>query len=125
MLMDILNVDLEHLLENFHCHLRELGQESFVRKNIDCYTAFLCFNEDTRFAFYTTNSVESFNSVLEHIRQQKGGFFQSEDILFINIYIRYLNMLPKWKNGYPKIIAKLYYLRQSFVNLYGELPYEN
>ena len=32
MLMDILSVDLEHLLENFHCHLRELGQESFVRR---------------------------------------------------------------------------------------------
>ena len=98
---------------------------SYIRGNIDYYTAFLFFSEDTRLAFYTTNAVESFNSVLEHIRGQKGGFFQSEDILFVNIYIRYINMLKKWKNGYPKIRAKLYYIRQLFVNLYGELPYEN
>lgn len=98
---------------------------SYLRGNIDYYTAFLFFSEDTRFAFYTTNAVESFNSVLEKIRNQKGGFFQSEDILFVNIYIRYINMMKKWKNGYPKIRAKLYYIRQLFVNLYGELPYDS
>lgn len=97
----------------------------YLRGNIDYYTAFLIFSEDTRFAFYTTNAVESFNSVFEDIRYRKGGFFQSEDILNLNIYIRYTNMMKKWRKGYPKIIAKLYYLRQLFVQLYGELPYEN
>ena len=97
----------------------------YLRNNSDYYTAFLLFPEDIRFAFYTTNSVESFNSVLEKIRIQKGGFFQSENILNINIYIRYINMMKKWKNGYPKLMAKLYYLRQLFVKFYGELPYDN
>lgn len=96
----------------------------YIRERISNYLAFINIPEDTRKYVYTTNTVESFNSVLETTRQEKGGFFQSEDVLKINIYIKYLNMKKKWSKGIFKIIANLYLLRQDFVKLYGELPFE-
>lgn len=96
-----------------------------IRIKSDNYLAFMNMPKEIRKYLYTTNTVESFNSVLETIRKEKGGFFQSEDILKINIYIKYLNLKKRWRNGSPFIIKNLYYIRQIFAQIYGELPYEN
>ena len=113
----------DKLLDELEPHYK--SYINYLRKNTQYYLNFLLFPEELRFIFCTTNIVESFNSILDKIRCQKGGFFQSENILHVNIYIRYLNLYKKWKNGYPKLIPQLYYLRQIFVNIFGELPYEN
>ena len=87
------------------------------------YFAFLRLPNEIKKYFYTTNIVESFNSLLEKIRQKSGGFFQSEKILSVNVFLilQKLNS-NKWKNGVPKIIAYLYPLRQLFATQYGRLP---
>lgn len=95
-----------------------------IRSKSDNYLAFTKMPKEVRKYLYTTNSVESFNSILEKTRQEKGGFFQSEDVLKINIYIKYLNLKKKWIKGSPFIVKNLYFLRQLFAQIYGELPYE-
>jgi len=37
---------------------------------------------------YTTNSVESINSLVEKIRIRSGGYFNSVEVLEINIYLQ-------------------------------------
>lgn len=89
------------------------------------YFAFMHLPSITRKFFYTTNIVESFNSMLEKSRIRMGGFFQSEECLRINVFlnIRQLHQ-SKWKKGVPFIIASLYSLRQLFVAQFGRLPKE-
>ena len=89
------------------------------------YLAFTHLHPDLRKYFYTTNAVESFNSLLEKIRVGQGGFFQSEQSLKINIYLTYLRVKHKrWKKPSPGIVANLYHCRQLFAQRYGEQPRE-
>lgn len=99
---------------------------SFIRallEDTDNYFAFKQFPDDTQKHFYTTNIVESVNSTIEKLRLRMGGFFQSQDALFVNTFlsIRSLNQ-QKWQKGVPLIKANLYSLRQLFAQLYSELP---
>ena len=89
------------------------------------YFAFLHLPPPVRKFFYTTNSVESFNSLLEKIRQRAGGFFQSEAFLKINVFlcVRQLQQ-RKWLKGMPHIKNNLYALRQLFALHYKRLPTE-
>ena len=94
-----------------------------VQANVPHYLAFVQLPPELRKFFYTTNSVESFNSVLEKVRIAHGGFFQSEDSLKINVYIRYLRLRGrKWSKGFPSIKVYLYACRQLFGQRYGHAP---
>ena len=87
------------------------------------YFAFMKLPKGARKYFYTTNIVESFNSILESSRQKSGGFFQSQDFLKVNIYINILNLSNRvWKKGIPLLKANLYEVRQLFATQYGRLP---
>ena len=73
--------------------------------------------------FYTTNIVESANSMLEKMRVRMGGFFQSEEALQVNVYITFRSLrMRKWKYGLPKLKPHLYQLRQLFAQVYDEQP---
>lgn len=90
------------------------------------YFAFVHLHIDVRKFFYTTNSVESFNSILERHRLQMGGFFQSEECLRVNVFITLRKLHQnKWKNGVPLIKSALYTLRQLFATQYERLPIES
>jgi transposase-like protein len=94
-----------------------------VEANLAHYVAFVHLPPELRKFFYTTNSVESFNSVLEKMRIASGGFFQSEQALKINVYIRYLRLkAKKWTKGFPSIKVYLYACRQLFGQRYGQVP---
>ena len=67
------------------------------------------YPEDLRKHIYTTNAVESVNSIIEKIRINSGGYFQSVEVLEINIYLQRENLRRgKWKNGVP-ILKKCSY----------------
>ena len=90
------------------------------------YFAFLHLPTEVKKYFYTTNTVESFNSLLEKIRQQMGGFFQSEDCLKVNVFLTLRRLTEsKWTKGMPHVIAQLYPMRQLFAVRYGRLPLES
>jgi putative transposase len=99
---------------------------TFIRSLLDDvnqYFAFKRFPPDIQKHFYTTNIVESVNSILERIRLRMGGFFKSQDALFTNVFIT-INSLRqrKWIHGMPILKGNLYNLRQLFAQIYGELP---
>lgn len=110
------------------CQRFEKNYPTFIKSLLSKtkhYFAFVHLNQDIRKFFYTTNSVESFNSILEKHRLQMGGFFQSEECLRVNVFITLRRLhKKKWKNGVPLIKASLYSLRQLFVAQYQRLPKE-
>lgn len=90
------------------------------------YFPFMNLPHEIKKYFYSTNSVGSFNSMLEKLSIKSGGFFQSEEYLRINIFftLKRLNA-KKWKKGVPHIIANLYSLRQLFIKQFDRQPIES
>ncbi|WPX09238.1 IS256 family transposase [Anaerocellum danielii] len=89
------------------------------------YFAHIKYPEEIRKHIYTTNAVESINSIIEKIRIKSGGYFQSTEILEINIYLQRENFKRgKWKNGVPLIKHHTYEILQLF-NLRYELDTQN
>lgn len=108
------------------CQVHQKSYPFFIKSllsDTDNYFAFKYLATDAQKHFYTTNIVESVNSILESLRTRMGGFFQSEDALYTNVFIT-INSLKerKWIKGVPKIKANLYNLRQLFAQNYGEVP---
>ena len=108
------------------CEKYQKSYPSFVRGLLDDtknYFAFKYLPSDIQKHFYTTNIVESVNSMLEKIRGKMGGFFQSQEALCINAFITIDSLRQrKWSHGVPMIKANLYQLRQLFAQKYGEGP---
>jgi len=77
------------------------------------YLTFMKYPEAVRKYIYTTNTSENFNRLIERIREKTGGFFQSEDVLGINIILQ-LDKLKKgkWKNAIPHFKSNEYELLQ-------------
>ena len=89
-----------------------------ISEKAEFYLAHMKYPEELRKHIYTTNAVESVNSMIEKIRVNSGGYFQSVEVLEINIYLQRENLRrTKWKNGVPSIrkcinnITQLYNLR--------------
>ena len=95
--------------ERYHTFVEYLLQRK------ERYLVFLKYPEDTRRYIYTTNAVESFNSMIEARRNRIGGFFQSVEIAEINILLSYERLKSrKWKNPIPLIRASQYEITQMF-----------
>jgi len=106
--------EYENKYPSFIAHIRQRTQH---------YLAFLKLPTESRKFFYTTNAVESFNSAIEKMRQRLGGFFQSQDIIHVNIFAYYQTLIEsKWAKGVPLIKAGMYELRQLFATQFGCLP---
>lgn len=108
------------------CQTCQKTYPTFIKSlldDIDHYFIFKHFPQDVQKHFYTTNIVESINSILERLRIRMGGFFQSQDALSVNVFIT-INSLSqrKWSKGVPLIKANLYRLQQLFAQIYGEQP---
>jgi hypothetical protein len=59
--------------------------------------------------------VENFNSRIEQIRVKLGGYFQSVEILEINLLVQRGGLKQgKWKNPLPAIKFKAYEIQQLF-----------
>lgn len=89
---------------------------------IDNYLCFLRYPEEIRRYIYTTNAVENLNSRIEQIRMKLGGYFQSVNILEINLMLQVDRLKQgKWKNPVPILRAKAYDLLQLFnIKFYQE-----
>ena len=120
--------DLETCKNRFTelCQVCQKSYPTFTKSlldDIDHYFAFKRLPQDVQKHFYTTNIVESVNSILEKLRIRMGGFFQSQEALSVNVFIT-INSLSqrKWSKGVPIIKANLYRLQQLFAQTYGEQP---
>jgi len=89
----------------------------------DNYFAFKYIPVDIQKHFYTTNIVESVNSIIETLRYKMGGFFQSKDALYLNIFLSIRSLQQrKWHKGIPMVKANMYALRQLFAQKYNRQP---
>jgi len=78
-------------------------------KSAEYYFNFTRLPLDVRKYFYTTNAVESYNSVLEKKRNLVGGFFQSMGYLKVNVYLHNLRLKSKKRDRLISFIkANLY-----------------
>ncbi|ADQ05534.1 transposase mutator type [Caldicellulosiruptor owensensis OL] len=79
------------------------------------FFAFTKYPDEVRKHIYSTNAVESVNSLIEKIRIKSGGYFNSMDILEINIYLQRENLKQtKWKKPASMIKAHIYDIHQLF-----------
>ena len=86
-----------------------------LRGKAERYFNFLRYPEDIRKYIYTTNSAENFNRRIEEIRLRLGGYFQSVEILEINLFLQRERLIQgRWRNPVPILKANAYELRQIF-----------
>ena len=67
-----------------------------LKRKEDEYIAFVKWPEEVRKYIYTTNIVESINSGIELMRQDMGGYFQSEKVLEVNLFVQLTNLNDRW-----------------------------
>lgn len=83
--------------------------------NKERYFPFIEYPYPVRKLIYTTNAVENFNSLLEKIRINNGGYFQSRDYVDAAVFVlanRLLN--KKWNNPIPVLKGYEYEINQLF-----------
>ncbi len=86
-----------------------------IEKRTSNYLAFLKYPEEVRKHIYTTNISESFNSGIERMRIELGGYFPSEESLNANMFILLENIGASWdKKPVPMVRSRLYELRQIY-----------
>jgi transposase-like protein len=73
----------QELCERFHDSYPSFITE--LRKKRDHYLRFLKYPDAIRRSLSTTNAVEAVNGQLEIIRRNSGGYFQSDDVLKLNL----------------------------------------
>jgi len=110
------------------CHQYKNKYPSFIKSILpkkDNYLCFLKYPEEIRRYLYTTNSVESLHSRIEHIRMKLGGYFQSVSILEINLMLQVDRLKQKkWHNPIPTLKSKAYKLLKLFnTKFYPETQY--
>ncbi|MBC7361419.1 MAG: transposase [Candidatus Aminicenantes bacterium] len=86
-----------------------------IQSKLTHYVCFLKYPEEIRRYLYTTNAVENFNSRIEQIRFRLGGYFQSVEILEINLLLQTERLKQgKWKNPLPVLKSRAYEIQQLF-----------
>jgi len=100
------------------CRQNQPKYPSFIKNlqsRAEHYVCFLKYPEEIRRYLYTTNSVENFNSRREQIRVKLGGYFQSVEILEINLWLQRGRLKEgKWKNPLLLIKSRAYEIQQLF-----------
>jgi putative transposase len=85
------------------------------------YLQFLKYPEKIRKFIYTTNIAESFNSLIEGVRYERGWHFQSTDILDISLLLVYKRLSSNvWKKTHPQMKAQQYQLNRIYRLQYSE-----
>lgn len=86
-----------------------------IKEKKEKYFAFTKYPYDIRKFIYTTNIVENINKQVENTRIKIGGYFQSQDVLFFNLFIQLERLkYSKWKKPVPILKSKSYEINQIF-----------
>jgi len=102
----------EHLILNYQNTYKNFMAQVWLKRKQ--YLTFLKYPEPIRKFIYTTNISENFHRRLEWIRQHMSGFFQSEEVLGINIILQLERLQKgKWNTANTYFKAHEYELLQS------------
>ena len=66
---------------------------------------------------HTTNMVESINSGIELMKQDTGGYFQSEKVLEVNLFVQLANLNDRWMRKPVAVLRGNTYRIQQLMNL--------
>jgi transposase-like protein len=118
---ELFEVLCERFKEKYSSYIRT------IREKVENYLCFLKYPEEVRRHIYTTNGVESINRLLEKIRERLGGYFQSVEILEINMYLQIESLRDgRWRKGIPVIKSKKYEISQIFnLKFYHDIQTQN
>jgi len=102
-----------HLQRNIKRHMGKDASQEFLKvlNQIKQFSA----NFEEAVDIYITNSAENFNRRIEEIRLRLGGYFQSVEILEMNLFLQRERLLQgRWRHPVPILKANAYELRQIF-----------
>ena len=88
-----------------------------LKKKSEEYIAYLKWPEGVRKYIYTTNIVESINSGIELMRQEMGGYFQSEKVLEVNLFVQLVNLNDRWMRKPVAVLRGNAYRIQQLMSL--------
>lgn len=81
----------------------------------DRYVAYKRYPDPIRKYLYTTNPAENINRQIDDVRVTSGGYFQSLEILEIDLYLVHERLRQGvWRRAVPAIAAEQYLIRQLF-----------
>jgi transposase-like protein len=106
--------------EKFVILLKEFQKKypSFINpiiEKIDHYVIYKKYPEQIRKFIYTTNAAENFNRQIDDIRVTNGGYFQSREILEIDLFLLQERLRnDKWRHPNPIIAGERYNIHQLF-----------
>lgn len=105
------------------CEALQKKYPTFIKCLIDKkerYFTFLKYPQGVRKFVYTTNIAENFNSRLEVLRVNLGGYFQSTKTLSVAIQVLIDNIATgKWRKAVPAVYDNQYEIHQMFRQRYG------
>ena len=108
------------------CESFEKKYPNFIKKikqNIENYIVFKKYPKNSQKYIYTSNAAENINKLLEDKRFSLGGYFQSLDVLEINFFLMYENLLlGAWKHPAPLLASCVYEFRQLANIRFGKDP---
>ena len=98
----------------------------YLWKKRKLYLNFIKYPQNVRKYIYTTNIAENFNRRIETIRVRLSGYFQSEEVLGINIILqlKYLKN-SKWKIPHPILKGSEYELLQIHNLNFADADFNN
>ena len=96
-----------------------------LKRKKEEYIAFIKWPEEVRKYIYTTNIVESINSGIELMRQDVGGYFQSEKVLEVNLFVQLVNLNDRWMRKPVAVLRGNAYRIQQLMNLRYNLDEED
>jgi putative transposase len=109
----------EELCEEFKDKYPNYMEYLLERK--ENYLQFLKYPEKIRKFIYTSNIAESFNSMIEGTRYERGWHFQSTDILDISVLLIYKRLISApWKKPHPHLRSQQYQLNRIYRLQYSE-----
>jgi hypothetical protein len=68
---------------------------------------------------------ENIHKQIENLRIKLGGYFQSQEILFVNVFLQFDAVrYSKWKKPIPLLKNNLYELHQLFNLKFFKVPFD-
>ena len=105
------NLNSEEAAETFRKYIKDFEKQSraFIEKlskDAEFIFAFLGYPQQLHKIISTTNPVESLNNQVEKLSTKYEGYFQSENMLDINLYLLKTKWETKWSKNVSPFIAK-------------------
>ena len=126
LLKNIIHEDKEVAIMKFNKLIQLVSEESKVyaeklKKDMDRYLAFLNYPKGIRKYIYTTNPIESLNSIYRAREYAMSGFFNSMRNMILNISYETRRINEKWRrNSVPRLKAYMYELRKIHLEKYRD-----